>query len=180
MKKLRPVLAENPNDGEAHFLLAKTLQKLKDVTAELYDNQARRFLTAGNRYANLENNWKQGKLDGISMRVEQPARNDFLSVVMLSNNTNLVPTPPVDEMAKLLGEAQAHYDAGRDDAAMAILRKVIASEPMSAETLLLLGKIHLRRGALEEAIDSFKASYFWNNRLIEAHILLGRIYIKET
>jgi len=50
---------------------------------------------------------------------------------------------------------------------------------MSAETLLLLGKIHLRRGAIEEAIDYFKASYFWNNRLIEAHILLGRIYIRK-
>lgn len=178
-EKFRPVLANNPQDGEAYFLLAKTLAKLNDPSAVDFDNQARRFLTANNKYANLESKSKQGDFDGIALRVKQPTRKEFVSVVLISNNIKLALEQPVDEVAKLLKEAQAHYDAGRDEDAMKILHRVIASEPMSAETLLLLGKIHLRRGAIEDAIDSFKASYFWNNRLIEAHILLGRIYIRK-
>ena len=177
--KLRPVLAHNPRDGEAYFLLAKTLEKLNDDSAKDFDNQARRFLTVNNRYATLENKWKRGDFGGLNLRVKQPSRREFVSVVLVNSESTLVPQKAVDETAKLLKEAQAHYDGGRNDAAMSILRRIISMEPMSAETYLLLGKIYLRRGSIEEAIDAFKTSYFWNNRLIEAHVLLGRIYIKK-
>jgi len=177
--KLRSVLAHNPRDGEAYFLLAKALEKLSDKSAAEFDNQARRFLTTNNRYANLENNWKQGDFGGLSLRVKQPSRREFVSVVLINSRSPLVPQKTVNETAKLLKEAQAHYDAGRDDAAMSILSRIISMEPMSAETFLLRGKIYLRRGSIEEAIDAFKTSYFWNSRLIEAHVLLGRIYIKK-
>ena len=63
---------------------------------------------------------------------------------------------------------------------MATLRRVLASEPMSAESYLLLGKIHLRRGDIDQAISSFKTSVFWDNRLIEAHVSLGKIYVEKN
>ena len=50
---------------------------------------------------------------------------------------------------------------------------------MNADIYLLMGKIHLRRGNLEKATDSLKTAYFWNNRLLEAQILLGRIFIQK-
>jgi cytochrome c-type biogenesis protein CcmH/NrfG len=62
---------------------------------------------------------------------------------------------------------------------MATLRRVLASEPMSAESYMLLGRIHLRRGDLEQAISSFKTSVFWDNRLVEAHVSLGKIYVEK-
>ena len=50
---------------------------------------------------------------------------------------------------------------------------------MSAESYLLLGKIHLRRGDIEQAISSYKTSVFWDNRLIDAHVALGKLYIEK-
>ena len=62
---------------------------------------------------------------------------------------------------------------------MDALRRVLGSEPMSAESYLLLGKIHLRRGDIDQAISSFKTSIFWDNRLIDAHVSLGKIYVEK-
>ena len=62
---------------------------------------------------------------------------------------------------------------------MQVLRRVLASEPMSAEAYLLLGNIHLRRGDLDLAKDALKTALFWDNRLIEAHIALGKIFLEK-
>jgi Tfp pilus assembly protein PilF len=59
------------------------------------------------------------------------------------------------------------------------LRKILAGEPMSARAYLLLGKIHLRRGDLEQAGSSFKTALFWDNGLIDAHVSLGKIYVER-
>lgn len=178
-KQIRPVLANNPRDGEAYFLLAKTLEKVGDTTSAEFDNQARRFLTEGNRYAKLATDWSAGKTDGIVLRVEQPARKDFVSVVLTKKQATPTQTP-VSETEKLLAEAQAFYKKGSDDEAMAVLRKVLVSEPMSAQAYLLLGQIHLRRGDSDQAVSSLKTALFWDNRLIEAHVLLGRVYIQRN
>ncbi|MEZ5346701.1 MAG: tetratricopeptide repeat protein [Pyrinomonadaceae bacterium] len=178
-EKLRPVLANDPRDGEAYFLLAKSLEKLGDDSAKEFDNQARRFLTDNNKYASLESNAKNGKFEGINLRVHQPTRREFVSVVLTKERVRENTQKPVDETAALLQEAQKEFESGRDDEAVAVLRRVLVSEPMSAQAYLLLGKIHLKRGDVEQAISSFKAAYFWSNQLIEAHILLGRIYIQK-
>ena len=178
-KQLRPVLASNSRDGEAYFLLAKTLEKLGDTTATDFDNQARRFLTENNRYAKLETDWKAGKTDGINLRVEQPARKDFVSVVLIKKQATPTQTP-LSETDTLLAQAQTFYKNGNDDEAMTVLRKVLVSEPMSAQAYLLLGLIHLRRGDSEQAVSSLKTALFWDNRLIEAHVALGRIYVQKS
>lgn len=176
---LRPVLASNPRDGESYFLLAKALEKTNDASAADFDNQARRFLIVKpNDYAKLETDWKAGKTDNISLRVEQPARKDFVSVVMLKKQTT--PTAaPVNETESLLAQARTFYTNGNDDEAMTVLRKILASEPMSAEAYLLLGNIHLRRGDLEQAVSSLKTALFWDNKLISAHVGLGKIYLQR-
>jgi Flp pilus assembly protein TadD len=85
----------------------------------------------------------------------------------------------MNESDTLLAQARTMVKNGQDDEAMAVLRRVLASEPMSAESYLLLGKIHLRRGDIEQAISSFKTSIFWDNRTIEAHVSLGKIYVEK-
>ena len=179
-KQLRPVLAGNPRDGEAYFLLAKTLEKTGDTTAADFDNQARRFLTAKpNDYAKLETDWKTGKTDGISLRVEQPARKDFVSVVLVKKQAAPVQTL-LSETDTLLAQAQTFFKNGNDDEAMTVLRKILVSEPMSAQAYLLLGMIHLGRGDSEQAVSSLKTALFWDNRLIEAHIALGKVYVQKN
>jgi tetratricopeptide (TPR) repeat protein len=174
------VLAEkNQKDGEIYFLLAKIFEKLGDtVKAADADDKARRFLIENNRYAKLETDWKSGKLDGINLRVEQPLRKDFVSVVLTKKPATTTQTP-LSETESLLQQAETLYKNGNDDEAMAILRKVLGSEPMSAQAYLLLGMIHLRRGDLEQSISSLKTALFWDNRLTSAHVALGKIYIQK-
>jgi tetratricopeptide (TPR) repeat protein len=177
-KQLRPVLANNSRDGESYFLLAKALEKTGDATAADFDNQARRFLSDNNRYAKLATDWQAGKIDGLSMRVEQPLRKDFVSVVLIKKQASPISTP-LSETETLLAQAQTLYKSGNDDEAMTVLRKVLVSEPMSAQAYLLLGMIHLRRGDLDQSVSSLKTALFWDNRLIAAHVALGKIFLQK-
>ena len=62
---------------------------------------------------------------------------------------------------------------------MQTLRRVLASEPMSAESYLILGKIHLRRGDRDQASSSFKTAIFWDNKLTDAYINLAKIHLER-
>jgi Flp pilus assembly protein TadD len=159
--------------------LAKSLASLSDASAAEIDNQAKRFLTDNNRYARLETEWqKSHTVSEMGLRVLQPTRKDFIAVVM-NRRPSAPAAPQLSESEKLLVAARQQVKNGQDDEAMATLRRVLASEPMSAESYLLLGKIHLRRGDIDQAISSFKTSIFWDNRLIEAHVSLGKIYVEK-
>ena len=176
-EQLRPVLTMNQRDGESYYLLAKSLAKMGDATSSEFDNQARRFLA---NYAKLETDWQRtNSPDGLNLRVEQPVRKDFVSVVLVKRQDVAQIQAPVNETETLLAQARDLYKTGNDDDAMQILRRVLASEPMSAEAYLLLGNIHLRRGDLEQAKDSLKTALFWDNRLIEGHIALGKIFLEK-
>lgn len=179
-EKFRSVIVGNPRDGDAYYLLSKDLKSLGDATAEDMDNQARRFLTINNKYATLEKEWERSKTIGeIDLRVEQPSRKDFVSVVLTKKQATPVQTA-ANETDNLLAQADQFYKDGNDDEAMTVLRKVLVGEPMSAKAYLTLGKIHLRRGDLEQAISSFKTALFWDNRLIDAHVSLGKIYLEKS
>lgn len=177
--QLRSAIVANPRDGEAYYLLAKSLEATKDASAADMDNQARRFLADNNRYANLEKEWLKSRTIGdLNLRVEQPARRDFVAVIFSRRPATTVPNQ-INETDGLLAQARTLIKNGNDDEAMTTLRRVLASEPMSAESYLLLGKIHLRRGDIDQAISSFKTSVFWDNRLIDAHVSLGKIYVEK-
>lgn len=178
--QLRSAIAANPRDGDAYYLLAKSLEALKDPLAVEIDNQARKYLTSNNRYANLEKEWQKSKtVDQITLRVDQPPRKDFVSVVLSRKQGASIAQSPVSETDNLLAQARTHMKNGNDDEAMTTLRRVLTSEPMSAESYLMLGKIHLRRGDIDQAISSFKTSVFWDNRQVEAHVSLGKIYVEK-
>lgn len=179
-EQLSPILAANPRDGESYFLLAKAYEKTGDPRAADFDNQARRFLVENNRYAKLENDWKNSQISNINPRVEQPLRKDFVSVVLIKKQATPINSAPLNETETLLAQARTFYKNGGDDEAMGVLRRVLASEPMSAEAYLLLGNIHLRRGDLEQAVSSLKTALFWDNKLISAHVGLGKIYLQRV
>ena len=172
-------IADSPRDGEAYYVLAKALSSTNDGTAADIDNQARTLLTSGNRYANLEKEWVRAKtIADIALRVEQPQRRDFVSVV-LSKRQGEAATMAVNEADNLLQRAREQYKNGADDDAMQTLRRVLASEPMSAESYLILGKIHLRRGDRDQAASSFKTAIFWDNKLTDAYVNLGKIHLER-
>lgn len=77
-------------------------------------------------------------------------------------------------------QAINNYKNKKDDEALTKLRIVLANEPMNAMAYLLLGKIHLRRGDIEQAVSSLKTSLFWDDRIVEAYILLGKILYEKN
>lgn len=177
--QLKSLVTTRPTDGEANYVLSKALASQNDATASTYDNAARQNLTAGNRYANLEKEWLKSKtINDVPLRVEQPQRKDFVSVVLSRRAASPV-TASTGDSDGLIAQARTHFKNGADDEAMAVLRRILASEPMSAESYLLLGKIHLRRGDLDQAVSSLKTAIFWDNRQIDAHIALGKIYLEK-
>jgi tetratricopeptide (TPR) repeat protein len=179
ISQLKGIIATRPTDGEANYVLSKVLAGQNDPGAATYDNAARLNLTAGNRYANLEKEWLKSKtINDVPLRVEQPQRKDFVSVVLSRRAASPVATPTSDS-DNLIAQARTHFKNGADDEAMVVLRRVLASEPMSAESYLILGKIHLRRGDLDQAISAFKTAIFWDNRQIDAHISLGKIFLEK-
>lgn len=178
-QELRPVLAISPKDGEAYFLLAKAAEILKEQNAADFDNMARQFLVGGDRYAKMQVEWSRAKtVDTVQLRVVQPPRKDFVSVILIKRQATPVSTP-VNETEALLIQARKFYKEGRDDEAMEVLRRVLVSEPMSAETYYLLGMIHLRRTDLDQAVSSLKTALFWDNRLTNAYVALVKIYVER-
>jgi hypothetical protein len=56
------------------------------------------------------------------------------------------------------------------------LKREIIKDPMNAKAHLELGTLYFKRSDYDNAISSLKTSLTWNNRLIDAAILLSRIY----
>lgn len=180
-EQFRPVLVSNQRDGEAYFMLAKTLElQGEKEKADEFDNQARKFLTAANQYAKLQDEWQKTKsVNNVNLRVEQPSRRDFVSVILSNKQAATVSQKSVNETDNLLAQARKLYQEGSNDEAMSVLRRILASEPMNAESYLLLGLIHLRQGETDQATSSLKTALFWDNRLILANVNLGKIFMQK-
>jgi tetratricopeptide (TPR) repeat protein len=81
--------------------------------------------------------------------------------------------------------AQFYVDRGRrlyaqesDRDALAELNRALFLSPYQAETHLLIGRIHLRGGSIQEAIDALKIS-LWSAETAEAHAVLAEAYLES-
>jgi len=170
-EQLRPVIKDNPRDGDALFLFAKALERGGQAqAAALNDNEARKILGAS--YGKIQNDWQQSQRLSISLRM----RERF-------DRRTLIAAPPVETTASpqdLVAKARELYTTGRDDEALQELRNVLRVEPMNAEAYLLIGRIDQRRGDIQAAISALKTALFWDNELVDAHILLGRIFFERS
>lgn len=96
-------------------------------------------------------------------------------------NTQELPTKEsgINSGRGSLNTARDLYERGRDDEALPEIRKVLIAEPTNAEAFLLSGRIYQRQGDQEAAIAALKTAIFWNSKLIDAHVLLGSIYLER-
>src|SRR5688572_9588484 len=177
-EKLEKVIAADPRDGQAYFLLAKTQERAgRAEPANAADNQARVYMQAS--YAKWQTEWQKSQtIPNIS-----PRSRDVLNQVDLSNLTRiqLIEQAKVDNTEEALNKIRELYQQGRDDEAMVEIRKLLVIEPTNAEAFLLSGRINQRRGDQEAAIAALKTAIFWDpsTKTIDAHILLGRIFLER-
>ncbi len=177
-EKLEKVIAADPRDGQAYFLLAKTQERAgRAEPANAADNQARVYMQAS--YAKWQTEWQKSQtVPNVS-----PRSRDVLNQVDLSNLTRLqlIEQAKVDNTEEALNKIRELYQQGRDDEAMVEIRKLLVIEPTNAEAFLLSGRINQRRGDQEAAIAALKTAIFWDPsaKAIDAHILLGRIFLER-
>ncbi|HKC64417.1 MAG TPA: tetratricopeptide repeat protein, partial [Pyrinomonadaceae bacterium] len=173
-EQLRPIIAADPRDGQAYFLLAKTLEKAGQAEqANAADDQAKRFLPS---YAKWQVEWQKSQtISNLTVRLRQVFnRSDLPSAQTAEGERVSNPGSPQE----LLAQAQQLYQDGRDEEALPILRRVLTLEPTSAEAFLLIGRINQRLGDQKAAISALKTAIFWESKTIDAHILLGRIFLE--
>ncbi|MEP6924534.1 MAG: tetratricopeptide repeat protein [Pyrinomonadaceae bacterium] len=174
---LRETVTQDPRDGQAYFLLAKTLEKTGDLQAATeQDNQARRYLST---YAKNQTEWQKAQTTGdIPFRLYKTFnRLDYLNLTRQKDMPQLASGE--NELQNKLQKARELYQAGRDDEALSELRQFLVKDSMNAEAYLLIGKIHLRRGDTEAAVSNLKTAIFWKNDLIEGHIALAKIFLER-
>lgn len=174
-EKLEKVIATDQRDGQAYYLLAKAQARANHTdAATAADNQARRYLPS---YAKWEMDWQKSQ---AVMNLNLRSR-DVLNQVDISDLSRVkaIEAANANNAQESLNKARELYQQGRDDEALAEIRKLLNLEPTTAEAFLLSGRINQRRGDQEAAIAALKTAIFWDSRLIDAHILLGRIFLER-
>lgn len=176
--QLRPVIADDPRNGETLFLFAKSLERNGQTeAAEAADNEARRYLPG---YAKMQTEWQRSQTVEVAPQLrENFNRADYIGELNDRNRRIVEATNANTSAQDLLVKARGLYSAGSDDDALTELRRVVMVEPMNAEAYLLNGRIHQRRSDLNAAIGALKTAIFWDPKLIDAHILLGRIFLER-
>jgi hypothetical protein len=91
---------------------------------------------------------------------------------------SLIPSSePMPHKNRLLESAVEFYKVGRDNEALSELQRLVQEEPTNAEAFLLTARIHRRAGDQVAAIAAARAAAFWDSKLIDAYILLARIFL---
>jgi cytochrome c-type biogenesis protein CcmH/NrfG len=76
-----------------------------------------------------------------------------------------------------LDVARRAFESERDAEAVSELQRAIYLAPYDYETHLLLGRIYLRGGRLQDAIDALKIS-IWSSDTVAARLILADAYEK--
>jgi len=178
-EKLEKVIAANQKDGDAYFLLAKIQERANHTeAANAADNQARKNMPQQS-YAKWQTDWQKSQsLASLDLRSR-----DVLNQVDISDldRRKTIEAANANNTQEALNKIRDLYQQGRDDEALAEIRKVLIVEPTNAEAFLLSGRINQRRGDQEAAIAALKTAIFWDPppKMIDAHILLGRIFLER-
>jgi tetratricopeptide (TPR) repeat protein len=178
-EKLEKVIAANQKDGDAYFLLAKAQERANHAeAANAADNQARKNMPQQS-YAKWQTDWQKSQsLASLGLRSR-----DVLNQVDISDldRRTRIEAANANNTQEALNKIRDLYQQGRDDEALAEIRKVLIVEPTNAEAFLLSGRINQRRGDQEAAIAALKTAIFWDPppKMIDAHILLGRIFLER-
>jgi len=172
-QQFQTVVAANPRDGEAQYLLAKSLAASgQRAEAERADQEAKRYL--GN-YAKWEVDPTKIPLL-IRLRLEFN-RASFYRLERQQQGAPNLPSAQAISRQQSLDRARQLTEGGNDAEALNELQRVLSADPTLAEAHLLRGRVLQRRGDGEGATSAFAAAVYWNPRLVAAHVALGQLYL---
>jgi tetratricopeptide (TPR) repeat protein len=170
---LREAVRRDPTDGDAHFVLGTALAAAGNI------GEANREKELARRLSSAYVEWEKRPASEVVPR----------GLERLKTDVELPRASRVEEMLTTSGQrdqrelAQFYLDRGRrlydqesDRDAIAELNRALFLSPYLPEAHLLLGRIHLRGGRFEEAIEALKIS-IWSAESADAHVVMADAYI---
>lgn len=170
---LREAVRRNPADDAAHYVLGVALQASGNVAEAAREKELARRLSS--TYTEWEakqpgfNAVPRG-LERIALEIDLPAalRVDAAVVAAEQRDQRAVADFHLERGRRL-------YEAGRDEEAVAELRRTIFLAPYDSEAHVLLGRIYLRSGREQDAIDALTIAVWSDPGNADAKQLLDRV-----
>ncbi len=173
---LREAVRRDPGDADAHFVLAAALQGSgSDVEAGRERELARRLSA---RYEELDRRATADKLAvprGLErLRAEPTVPTGVRAEPAVANSAQ---QDQRELVAFHLERGRRLYEREADADALSELRRVVYLSPYEAQAHLLIGRIHLRAGRPQEAVNALKIS-IWSQDTAAARVALADAYLK--
>lgn len=170
---LREAVRRNPADDEAHYTLGVALQAAGNTS------EAAREKELARRLSSTTAEWEAKRpganavppgLERIKLDIDVPQtlRPEDLVVAAEQRDQR-------EAAAFHLERGQRFYEGERDEEAIAELRRTIFLAPYESAAHLLLGKIYMRDGRAQDAIDALTIAVWSDPANAEAKELLARI-----
>jgi tetratricopeptide (TPR) repeat protein len=173
---LREGLRREPADPDAHYVLAAALQAAGSSVEAAREKELARQLSS--RYEELERRAAADKLPvpkGLErVRLDPDTRGGLRPELAI---VNAAQRDQRDLATFHLDRGRRLYDREADTEAMTELQRVVYLSPYEAQAHLLIGRIHLRAGRPQEAVNALKIS-IWSEDTPAARIALASAYLK--
>ena len=172
---LREALRREPADPDAHFILAAALQAGGSPVEADREKELARQLSS--RYEQLE---RRAAAELPVPKDLERVRVDPEKAAGLRPEQTIVNSAQREqrELATFhLDRGRRLYDREEDSEAMAELRRAVYLSPYEAQAHLLIGRIHLRAGRPQDAVNALKIS-IWSEDTAAARIALAAAYLK--
>jgi tetratricopeptide (TPR) repeat protein len=171
---LREAVRRNPADHAAHFVLGVALAALGSQT------EAGREKDLARQLSSVYAEWEAKSPAGSVPRGLERLRMDLglPDVLRVENVIGAAGQRDQRQLASFhLDVARRAFESERDAEAISELQRAVYLAPYDHEAHLLLGRIYLRGGRLQDAIDALKIS-IWSNDTVSARLVLAEAYEK--
>ena len=170
---LREAVRRNPADHEAHYVLGVALQ------AGGNGAEAAREKELAHRLSSIYTEWEasQPRTDPIPRGLERLKTDIDLSESRRVDDV-LVEEGKRDQQelaAFYLDRGRRQFQAEHDAEAIADLRRAVYLAPYQGQAHLLLGRLYLRNGRIQEAVEALKIA-IWTDDRPESRITLADAY----
>ena len=173
ISSLREAVRRNPADDAAHYVLGVALQSSGSPTEGAREKELAKRLSSD--YAEWDA--KQGSRNDVPRGLER-IKTDIDVLASLRVEDVIVAAEQRDQrdLARFhLDTGRRAYQAERDSEAIAALKRAIYLAPYDSAAHGLLGRVYLRGGRMEEAIDEFKIA-IWSDDTVANHLALADAY----
>jgi tetratricopeptide (TPR) repeat protein len=171
---LREAVRRNPADGDAHYVLADSLQAYGAAPEATRERELARRLSA--RYEEAERRGTAQVPRGLE-RLKDSL--DPIHTVRFDRQAAESALKEQFELATYyVGRARRLADEQKDGEAIGELRRALFLQPYNTEALLLTARLYLRTGQAREAADSARIA-LWTEDSAPGHVLLGEALLES-